>query len=366
MKLRSVFLAATVLAIPLAATAQPVDGLYVGLGAGYNYLESLKVKDGTPLVAGSPALGGTLKGNGGFLGVGSVGYGFGNGFRLEIQGDYRQNHQKLRDSAYAEGSGSGDTRSYGGYLNALFDFDIGSPYVFPYIGAGVGYRWTQLHSAAFFLPGTTAGYVPSGGSEGNFSAQAIAGVAFPVPGLPGLSVTAEYRYTAVFENETFAATQTLTAPPTGAKIKIGDQANHSALIGLRYAFNVAPPPPPPAPVVAAPPQPAPSRTYLVFFDWDRADLTDRARQIISEAAQNVARVQVTRIEVNGYTDLSGTAAYNQRLSVRRADAVAAELVRDGVSRNEIVAQGFGESHPLVPTAPGVREPQNRRVEIILK
>jgi outer membrane protein OmpA-like peptidoglycan-associated protein len=104
----------------------------------------------------------------------------------------------------------------------------------------------------------------------------------------------------------------------------------------------------------------------VFFDWDKSDLTARARQIISDAAQASTHVQTTRIEVNGYTDLSGTPKYNQGLSVRRANAVAAELVRDGVSRSEISIQGFGETHPLVPTAQGVREPQNRRVEIILK
>ena len=77
-------------------------------------------------------------------------------------------------------------------------------------------------------------------------------------------------------------------------------------------------------------------------------------------------MQTTQIQVNGYTDLSGTAAYNQRLSVRRAQSVETELVRDGVSRGEISIHGFGETNPLVQTAKGVREPQNRRVEIILK
>ena len=104
----------------------------------------------------------------------------------------------------------------------------------------------------------------------------------------------------------------------------------------------------------------------MFFDWDRADLTDRARQIIAEAAQATQRVQTTRIEVNGYTDKSGTARYNAGLSVRRAQNVAAELVRQGVPRQAITVQGFGESNPLVPTADGVREPQNRRVQIILR
>ena len=109
-----------------------------------------------------------------------------------------------------------------------------------------------------------------------------------------------------------------------------------------------------------------SRSYLVFFDWDKADLTDRARQIVSEAAANSTKVQFTQIEVNGYTDTSGTPHYNQGLSVRRAKTVAAELVKDGVPASAIAIQGFGETHLLVPTGPSVREPQNRRVEIIIK
>jgi outer membrane protein OmpA-like peptidoglycan-associated protein len=137
---------------------------------------------------------------------------------------------------------------------------------------------------------------------------------------------------------------------------------------VRYNFRPKPklpPAPPEAAVAPGAPAVAPTRTYLVFFDWDRADLTDRARQIVAEAAQASPHVQTTRIEVNGYTDLSGTPAYNQKLSVRRAQQVQNELVRDGVAPGEISIHGYGESNPLVPTAPGVREPQNRRVEIIL-
>jgi outer membrane protein OmpA-like peptidoglycan-associated protein len=104
----------------------------------------------------------------------------------------------------------------------------------------------------------------------------------------------------------------------------------------------------------------------VFFDWDRADLSTRARQIVAEAAQASTRDGITRIEADGYTDLSGSAAYNRQLSIRRARAVATELVRNGVSESEISIHGYGESNPLVPTKPGVREAQNRRVEIIFK
>jgi len=116
----------------------------------------------------------------------------------------------------------------------------------------------------------------------------------------------------------------------------------------------------------AAPAPAAARSYLVFFDWDKATLTERARAIVAEAARNSTRVQYTRIEVNGYTDTSGTPRYNEGLSVRRARTVAAELVRDGVPQSAITIQGFGEKNLLVSTGPGVREPQNRRVEIIIR
>jgi outer membrane protein OmpA-like peptidoglycan-associated protein len=104
----------------------------------------------------------------------------------------------------------------------------------------------------------------------------------------------------------------------------------------------------------------------VFFDWDKSDLSDRARQIIADAAQASSKVTTTKIEVDGHADRSGTPQYNQALSMRRAQAVGAELVKDGVPQNIISISAFGDTRPLVPTAPGVREPQNRRVEIVLK
>jgi outer membrane protein OmpA-like peptidoglycan-associated protein len=136
-------------------------------------------------------------------------------------------------------------------------------------------------------------------------------------------------------------------------------------LGLRYTFG-GPAVRVVAPVAAPAPAAVAARSFLVFFDWDKATLTDRARQIVAEAASTSTKVQYTRIEVNGYTDASGTPTYNQGLSVRRARAVAAELVKDGVPPAAIGIQGFGETHMLVPTGPGVREPQNRRVEIIIR
>ena len=108
------------------------------------------------------------------------------------------------------------------------------------------------------------------------------------------------------------------------------------------------------------------KSFLVFFDWDKSTLTDRARGIIREAATTSKTTQHTRLEVNGYADTSGNAKYNQGISLRRAQTVAAELVRNGVAKGEIAIKAFGDTVLLVPTGPGVREPQNRRVEIIIR
>ena len=189
--------------------------------------------------------------------------------------------------------------------------------------------------------------------------------------LPGLAFTAEYRFLGTTGNRTYGGTATAVTTTglvthANASVTLGSSFNHAVLLGLRYNFGVAPPPPPPAPVAV--PAPAPTRSYLVFFDWDKYNLTDRARQIIAEAAANSTKVQYTRIEVNGYTDTSGTPKYNLGLSIRRANAVKAELIKDGVPANAITTHGFGDdpAHLLVPTGPGVREPQNRRVEIIIR
>ena len=117
----------------------------------------------------------------------------------------------------------------------------------------------------------------------------------------------------------------------------------------------------------APPKAAvvPDR-YQVFFDWNKATLTAEARKVIGEAAQSYKTSGKATIVATGHTDTSGSAAYNMRLSVRRAEAVKAELVRLGVPAASITTIGRGQEDLLVPTKDGVREPQNRRVEIQIR
>ncbi len=367
MRFRIVLAASSVVALPSIAMAQPIDGLYVGAGALYNY----KQTEHTQRAPGPGLQAGRLRfDEGGVGGVGSVGYGLGNGLRVEVEGNYRQNGiRQLGGTTTPRVQGQSTQEDYGVLANVLYDVDLrpyGVSFVTPYVGLGAGYEWSHINGLA--TTNAVSGNVNHlGGTSGNFAYQGIVGAAFPIQSVPGLAITAEYRFLGVLGNQSFASQVYTPAPGAGRRgnVDITENLNHSFLLGVRYAFNSAPPPPPPAPVAQVPAV-APSRTYLVFFDWDSADLTDRARQIVSEAAQNSTRVQATRIEVQGNADRSGTPAYNQRLSLRRAQTVAAELVRDGVPRGQIDIQAFGDTRPLVQTAPGVREPQNRRVAIILR
>jgi iron complex outermembrane receptor protein len=117
----------------------------------------------------------------------------------------------------------------------------------------------------------------------------------------------------------------------------------------------------PPPVQA--PAPAP-RSYLVFFDFNKSDLTSEATTIVDTAAKNASAAKVTQLTVTGHTDTVGSDAYNLRLSRRRAESVAAELEKDGIASSEIEIVAKGKRDLLVPTKDGVREPQNRRVQIV--
>jgi outer membrane protein OmpA-like peptidoglycan-associated protein len=365
--LRSALLAGAALLMPLAAHAQPVTGLYVGAGAGLNWAGGTDISFSGPGMAGLTIAqrDGEIDYDPGWAGVLSLGFGHGNGLRTEVELSYRQNDVD-RITGLGNGAGFssfGRLRSYGAMVNALYDFDFGMGLpLIPYVGIGGGLVMEDYAGVAQVPNAGGANVTRIFGSDLNFAYQAIVGASVPLNDwMPGLALTAEYRFIGVLEANVDAVRRVGAAGGPGQAE--GSNYHHTVLLGVRYAFGSAPAP---APVVAPAAAPVVARTYLVFFDWNRADLTERAQQIIGEAAQNSTRVQTTRIEVSGHADRSGTPQYNQRLSERRAQAVAAELERRGVPRSAMVIQAFGESRPLVPTADGVREPQNRRVEIVLR
>ncbi|MCB1532522.1 MAG: OmpA family protein [Alphaproteobacteria bacterium] len=103
--------------------------------------------------------------------------------------------------------------------------------------------------------------------------------------------------------------------------------------------------------------------YLVFFDWDKADLGSGALNVLDAVADEIANNPPESVTVVGHTDTSGATDYNQRLAFKRANAVRDALVERGVNPSMISVDAKGESELLVETPDNVREPANRRVNI---
>ncbi|GBQ64432.1 OmpA family protein [Komagataeibacter intermedius] len=363
MRLRAALLATSLLAAaPFAAKATTITGPYVGIGGGYDLTQTQHGHDAILKNGGNGNNdeGEHVRHGHGWTGFANVGWGFGNGLRAEVEGAYSWTAINSVGSEKTKGH----DRSYGGFINVLYDIDLKRLFnidvpVTPFVGAGAGYLWENANVTGMSTGGRMTG------TNGSFAYQGIVGAAYDIPGVSGLQMTTEYRM--VGQVEDFGMGNIHSG---NTAVRFDHRFNHEFIVGVRYAFNNAPPPPPPAPAVV-PPAPTAARTYLVFFDWDGAALTGRSREIVAEAAQASTHVQTTRIEVNGYTDNTSAhpgprgEKYNLGLSMRRADSVKAELIRDGVPANAIDVHGYGEAHPLVPTGPDTREPQNRRVEIIL-
>src|SRR5277367_3429753 len=159
MRFRGGLLALALSVAPLAAEAQPFQGLYIGAGAGYNLPEN------DPLSGG-----GQIEPHGGFVGLGSVGYALGNGFRFELEGNFRE--APLQGSNSTEIT-SGHLRTYGAMANVLFDMDVGLPWLYPYVGGGAGYAWSNFSRQRTFtaavFPALSANFNQT---EGNFAFQA--------------------------------------------------------------------------------------------------------------------------------------------------------------------------------------------------
>ena len=344
MKSRYVLLgSALALALPLTAQAE-TRGFYIGGAGGADFAIDSK--------ASTSGGSNKVRYDVGPVGLISLGYGFG-AFRTELEGSYRANDVDGSSGA-ALGSAGGRARTWAAMVNGFYDFDTGTRFT-PYLGAGIG--------AGFFNASLT-GTRPAGsavglynGSDTTFAYQGIAGVSYAVT--PNLSLTTDYRY--------FATTDA-TIKSGGTKWNV-ENSNHVLTAGLRWSFGapaVAVAEAPPAQQIipaAVPPQ---NTEFTVFFDWDKYNITAEARSIIAQAAAAAGQTRATIVLVTGNTDSSGPTDYNQKLSERRAVAVKRELVKQGVSADSIETVGRGESELAVPTADGVREPRNRRAQIVLR
>ncbi len=346
--------AAIAVTAPLAAAAQVAEGVYIGGGLGLNYHADSDIE--------GVRLGGESDYDLGLAVMGVIGYSFG-GPRIEGELSYRingTNSAQVTNTGISaiDTSPDGDFDTIAMMANFYYDIDIDS-IVTPYIGAGVGGAYANHDSI---------------GDEVTFAYQGIVGVSFYLA--ENIDAFVDYRY--------FGTTK-VEGGDIGRAADI-DNVSHTLMAGLRYNFGpvfgakevaYAPPPPasPPPPMArpapppltaAAPAERAPAeRKFLVFFDFDSAQIGGEGGQIVRDAAKTSRVVAVTRIDVTGHADRAGSARYNDRLSQRRALAVKRELLANGVAEKDIVIYARGETEPLVPTRDGVREPKNRRVEIVL-
>ena len=247
MSLRHALLAATILAAPMLlpgqSRAQPVTGLYISAGAGGNYLQQERVL-ASPGLDLAPK---RLSTNIGGVGVAAIGWGFGNGLRVEVEGDVRHNRIS-KITGFVNGSGptaaGGDQYAYGGMVNALFDMDIGYNWIYPYFGLGGGIADTHFDDLhAYGIGGTPPIRLSSNGWSTNFAYQGIFGLSFPLAAVPGLSLTTEYRFYGVLDAPSFHARDNVIAGNRGiaGNLDLNSDYNHSLIIGVRYAFNTAPP-----------------------------------------------------------------------------------------------------------------------------
>jgi outer membrane protein OmpA-like peptidoglycan-associated protein len=276
--------------------------------------------------------------------IGNVGYDTG---LLRYEGELSWRDADIESLG---GVGAGDSLSAWGLMgNVVIDVPTGTK-IEPYVGLGVGTAYVDTKAER----GSTQLY---SGTDWVFAYQVFAGANYELT--DNWSMNAEYRL--------FNTTEYDASTPSGGKFDAGIQS-HNILVGLTYHFGEpAKPTPAPTPVAqpAPAPAPAPASNYLVFFDWNQATITPAAREVLIKAASAAKAGEKTQIALTGHTDRSGGDAYNMKLSEARAEAVEAELARLGIPTSIISVSARGESDPLVQTQDGIREPQNRRVEILI-
>ena len=309
--------AAAALALTGAAAADTPAGFYLDLGAGGNWLQDFESQDFDT----------------GYYAGGTAGYKLDNGLKFEFEVAYRSNDFDFVFGQTALFRGTGTVTSFSLMGNMLYDIDLGPGYSLS-LGGGVGTARIGFDAAPFLDD-----------RDWVFAFQGLAELEAMVS--DDVGIFAGYNY---FEaNNAFDDSDGF------------DYKAHTALVGVRFHFIEAEAPPPPPP----PPPPVAAKTFIVFFNFDKSDLTPEAQAVVAEAAAAFKSTGSVSIAVVGHTDTVGSAAYNLPLSERRAASVKAGLVANGVPGDVISTSGKGFSEPLVPTGPGVKEPQNRRATIDL-
>ena len=334
---------AIALASTLPAGAGNFDGWYIGLEGGGNWNSDNDAGFATAPPLFAPV---TVEFDTGWAALATMGYAFQNsGWRIEGEFGYRHNDV----DAIAGTATNGELTSETLMANVLYDFKLMERLTLS-VGAGAGAEHSTFDDG-----------VIDQDEDYNFAYQGIAGLSYAVS--PRLDLTMNYRYLRTdessYQGAHFAHTDYYA---------LDEGEKQTVTIGLRYDLYPDSTPMVEAPVVAPPPaEPAPTapRQFLVFFGFDKSNLTTEAEKVISDAAAAAKQYGSATVMVVGHADTSGSPEYNKRLSERRANTVRGALVAQGIDGGKITASGRGETELLVQTDDGVKEPQNRRATIDL-
>lgn len=373
MKLKTALFAAAA-TIAIAPAAHAYEGLYGAIGAGLSYLEDDLDVEASSAIFSFDSDQNTDNGIGVYTALGKY---LSDGWRAELEFSYRNNDARSwtadipNISAFPEGTMSGDISAYALMLNVIKDLDfISTGWVTPYIGGGIGFAHIDTEIVANRTNGLNGlNNLVVNDDDRTFAYQGIAGLAFGLA--ENLMLDISYRY---FATKDPSFNGTLSGNPFKYE---GAYISHSAFAGLRWNFGAAPVSPKykdcwdgsSVPVSAdCPPRVDQQATaepmqVIVYFDYDKSNLTPEAQALIRETAQRALAFNINTVKVEGNTDRSGSSAYNQALSQRRANVVRDALVANGVPGDRIEVSAFGEDNPAKPTPDGVREPLNRRTEV---
>ena len=324
--------AASALALTLGmanASGYDRDGWYLGLEGGWVRVNETELPG---------SFFNSLEFDDGWAALGTVGYAFRDSrWRIEGEVGYRLNDlvpvlRRIDD---------GELEEWTGMINAVYDLPLRSDRFGLSLGVGAG-----IDNARLRINNVED-------NDKSFAAQGIVGMTYRLGAHTDLMLN--YRYLWVDPPELDLS------QGQGVESEM-ELSKHTVTIGFRYGYAD----PPVAPVVVPPAvvPPAP-KTFIIFFGFNKCNITAEADAVLSEAAAAAKSSGSASVRIVGHTDTVGSNSYNQKLSECRANAAKANLVGKGVSDGAISTSGKGESELMVQTGDGVKEPQNRRATVDL-
>jgi outer membrane protein OmpA-like peptidoglycan-associated protein len=324
-----------------AAASQRPAGWYVAAEGGANWIDNADISFASGFGTNWEA-----EFDSGWAVFAEVGYRWENNWRLELEAGWRDNDIDCVNFGTGCVTGSwGDVSQFTQMVNVVHDIDL-SEHTALSVGLGIGGAFVDVD-----VPGL------ADDDDYVFAGQALIQVAHHLTNR--LDFVLSYRYLTTDDPE-FRVFGPVTVDY--------ENENHTVSVGLRFDLqeDAAPAIAEPVTTTAEPPAPpAEPRQFIVYFGFNKSNLDKKAIGVVKEAAETAMRGGFVSIIVTGHTDTIGSAAYNQRLSLRRARAVTKALVAEGIPSKGITSAGKGETELLVQTGDRELEARNRRATIDL-